>query len=313
MAAPFTPFDIGRVVKKYDVLSMNRSGTTPSHRLAPPSYFSVVRNTYPTAVLAETFGTKTLDFIQSTFEYSSNDVLVAESICSDDIDAPVFNLNIGQFPDSMTQALNPFLAGGIGGFPHTGVTGLAAWISHVPATGALFLYSAPHIGITIDGSVGFVRRRGQNGRLSGTCGAVNAAIGSVVDQGWTPSLSAVTPLAGAFGPISVYYDYQQFTLTNILYNNKNTLIATPASDRMRVATEMIRVASKEWINNNLSTSYTAVTASVGTPDVYFATGTFINTDDGYDAYMQVSSFEKYNPITRDWTDYTSSYLAAITP
>ena len=276
------------------------------------NYLSNIRNTYPTAVLAETFGTKTLNFINSTFGYAPSNVLVAESICSDDIDAPAFGSNIGQFPNSLTKALNPFLAGGLAGYPHTGITGLAAWISHVPASGALFLYSAPHIGVSTDGTVGAVKRRGQGGVLSSTCGAVNAAIATVLG-GWTPSLSAVTPLSAAFGKAPVYYDYQQNTLTGILYNNLAALTAAPASQQMAVGTEAIRVASRNWIKNNLATSYAAVSGGgVGTPDVYLATGTFINTDDGYNAFMQVNTFEKFSYST-GWTDQTTAYLATITP
>jgi hypothetical protein len=270
-------------------------------------YLSTVRSTYPTAQLSEAFGSESLSFIQSKFSVSPSNLLVAESICSDDVDAPVFKSNIGQFPDSMTAALTPFLAGGIGGYPHTGVTGLAAWISHVTTPGSLFLFSAPHIGVTYEGLVGSIKRRGQGGRISSTCGAVNAAIASVVG-GWTPALSAASPI---FSPTSVYYDYQQNTLTNILYNNRVSVLAADPVNRMQVATEIIRVASKDWINTNLPTSYAAVSGgSVGTPDVYVATGTFINTDDGYKSFMQVNSFQKYS-YTNGWQDYSSDYLTYL--
>ena len=294
-----------RALNEHSQSSLSTDGGAPPEQ---QTYLSVVRNTYPAALLSETFGSKTLNFIQSTFGYNPSDVLVAESICSDDINAPVFSGNLGQFPDSMTLALNPFMAGGIGGYPHTGVTGLAAWISHVTTGGALFLFSAPHIGVSTDGTIGSVKRRGQNGRLNTSCGAVRAAIDTVLG-GWTPSLSGASPI---FTSASVYNDYQQNTLTSILYNNRATLSATPVDNQMIVATEMIRVASYNWINANLSTAYAAVSGGVGTPDVYFATGTMINVDDGYSGLMQVDTFQKFSANT-GWTDYTNNYLAAITP
>ena len=41
MAAPLTPFDGKRIVKKYDILSLNRSGTIPSHRAIPIAPYQI--------------------------------------------------------------------------------------------------------------------------------------------------------------------------------------------------------------------------------------------------------------------------------
>jgi hypothetical protein len=263
------------------------------------SYPSTIQQTYPNALLSETFGSKTINFIQSEFGYTPDNIVVAESICSDDVDAPKFIGNIGQFPVSMSSYLGAFMGGGLAGYPHTGITGLVAWLTHTTTalSGALFLYAAPHIGITFDGDVGFMKRRGQGGLLSSTCGAVDLAISTVVAS------NAIDPNTSfAF---SVKDDYQQFTLTNILWNNRSTLLATAPADRMRVATEIIRSAIQSWVETNLPAAY-AIAASVGfAPDVYFCSGTFINTDDGYDAYVDVSSFAKYN--SSGWVDYTTAF------
>jgi len=270
------------------------------------TYPITIRNVYPNAILAETFGARSMNFIQSQFGYTPNNIVLAESICSDDVDAPIFSGNIGQFPNSMTSYLGPFMAGGLAGYPHTGVVGLVAWISHATTAtnGALFLYSAPHIGITFDGVVGSMKRRGQNGALSTTCGAVGAAISSVIDpNAVAPTVSNYSLLNGS----NAINDYQQFTLTSILWNNRNVLLATAASDRMRVATEMIRAASFDWIKTNLPTAYALAGSTV---DVFVCTGTFINADDGYDAYIDTNTFAKYNG-TSGWLDYSATFTNSL--
>jgi hypothetical protein len=264
-------------------------------------YTFTVKKTYPNVVLAETFGTKSINFINSQFGYSASNIVIAESICSDDVNAPIFTGNIGQFPTSATSYLGPFMAGGLAGYPHTGVVGLAAWMSHATTAtnGALFLYSAPHIGITSDGDVGFMRRRGQGNALSSTCGAVAAAIATVTASGAVqPTTNNYSLLPGS----NALNDYQQFTLTSILWDNKATILAANASDRMRIATEIIRSASQTWVTNNIQAAYTMVGS---TADVFFCTGTFINVDDGNDAYIDTSTFAKYN--NSGWTDYTAAF------
>ena len=54
-----------------------------------------------------------------------------------------------------------------------------------------------------------------------------------------------------------------------------------------------------------------VGANVGTNvDVFYCTGTFINSDDGFNAYVNVTAFKKYNSVG-GWVDLTTEFLAGL--
>ena len=278
------------------------------------AYTTTVRQTYPSAVLAETVGDRCATVIQSLYGYAPGDVVTAACICSDDKNAPIFpNNTFGQYPTSLQQFAGPFFAGGIGGYPFPGIVGLFAWMSHVTTPGALFIYVHPHIGITQSGQVGFMKRRGQQGNLSQTCGAVNAAQARIVG-----TLSATPPtFPSAEFTIN---DFQQFTLVNALYSNKTTRDALTAAapvqggtygQRMKIATDAILVAALSAVETNLPISYGAFFQGENTVDVFVHAGTFINVDDGYSAYIDTIAFKKYNPVTQTFTTLTSAFTAAF--
>ena len=278
------------------------------------AYTNKVRLTYPNAILAETVGDRCATFIQSVCGYAPGDVVTAACICSDDKNAPIFpNNTFGQYPTSLQQFSGPFFAGGIGGYPFPGIVGLFAWMSHVTTPGALFIYVHPHIGITQSGQVGFMKRRGQQGNLSQTCGAVNAAQGRIVG-----TLSATPPtFPSAEFTIN---DFQQFTLVNALYSNKTTRDALTAAapvqggtygQRMKIATDAILVAALSAVETILPISYGAFFQGENTVDVFVHAGTFINVDDGYSAYIDTIAFKKYNPVTQTFTTLTSAFTAAF--
>ena len=61
------------------------------------TYTSIVTaaSAYPNAILVEDFGNYCKTFIQSLCGYSANNVLLADSICSDDVNAPAYyNLSL---------------------------------------------------------------------------------------------------------------------------------------------------------------------------------------------------------------------------
>ena len=257
--------------------------TTASVTPDQAAYTSTVRQTYPNAVLAETFGTRCATFIESLCGYPPGDVITAACICSDDKNASIFPDNtFGQYPTSLQQFSGPFFAGGIGGYPFPGIVGLFAWMSHVTETGALFIYVHPHIGITKSGQVGYMKRRGQAGNLSQTCGAVNAAQGRIVGTLSAVALTAASPtLGGTYG------------------------------QRMKIATDAIRDAAGSVIETILPISYNAFFQGENTVDVFVHVGTFVNVDDGYGAYVDTTSFKKYNAVTQTFTTLTSAFTATF--
>jgi hypothetical protein len=208
----------------------------------PSDYNATVEITYPTAVSAQRFGEYAKEFIK-TKGYNPENIVLSNSICSDDVDGPVYSdiSNIGQTPASQNQFLGAFMSGGLAGYPHTGILGIQAWGSHVTTTtnGGLFMINMPHIGISRAGDVGRIWRRGKSEAQSltdNTCGAVATAVAWVAANG-------SAPVAASFPN-----DYQNYTLCSILFPFKAALAAlTTYGEKMVFATEKIRLASDAFL------------------------------------------------------------------
>jgi len=263
----------------------------------PLSYTLTVRLTYPTAVAAQQFGLYTKKFLKN-LGYRANDMVTSISACADDLNGPSFVDvdNIGQGPTSVNEFLGPFYSGGLAGYPHTGLTGLAAFASHATDTGALFVINMPHIGISQSGVVGQSLRRGQT-TLNTSCGAVQAAINWVA--------------ANVGLPVQTNFpdDYQQFFLTNTLASVTNRALLAAAitnPEKMIVATEIIRVAGETLLLG--ATGIQAISGN--TKDVFFCSGTFINVDDNFTAYVNINTFKKWT-VAGGWTDLTTTFKAGL--
>lgn len=268
----------------------------------PSDYNATVEVTYPTAVSAQRFGQYAKEFIQSK-GYAPDNIVLSDSICSDDVDGPIYSdiSNIGQTPASQNQFLGAFMSGGLAGYPHTGILGIQAWGSHVTTTtaGGLFMINMPHIGISRAGDVGRIWRRGKSEAQSltdNTCGAVATAVAWV-------AANAIAPVAANFPN-----DYQNYTLCSILFPFKTPLgLLTTYGEKMVLATEKIRLASDTFLTGVSGITGTNVGAGI---DTFYCTGTFINTDDGFNAYVNVTAFKKYNSVG-GWVNLTTEFLAGL--
>jgi hypothetical protein len=109
--------------------------------------------------------------------------------------------------------IGPFKMGGLNGFPFTGLTGMGAFASHVPVEGGVFIYHAPHVGVTADGSYGSILRSGQQ-TPSGCCGACRAALAK---------LQAGSIVAGPPDD----FDYQQGTIEQLFLANRERILGAP--------------------------------------------------------------------------------------
>ena len=68
--------------------------------------------------------------------------------------------------------------GGLGGIPFIGKVGFGAYSAHIPKGGSLFIFFAPHVGVTPDGEIGRYAREGQE-HHDVACGAAIGALGKL--------------------------------------------------------------------------------------------------------------------------------------
>lgn len=116
---------------------------------------AIVRRHYPHAVTTSASVEALFELLEDRFDLEPHQIMLADSICSDDV-------NTIEYPARAYEMLGPFKMGGLNGFPFTGLTGMAAFAGHVPDDGAVFIFYAPHIGISKQGVVGELLRVGQS-------------------------------------------------------------------------------------------------------------------------------------------------------
>jgi hypothetical protein len=293
--------------------------TVPTPLIGQTAYTETVRNVtvdggakpFSGAVLSEVWGTYTTQYITDE-GIPSTDIILAEGICSDDVDAAYLPGNIGGWPTSINSFLGPFMSGGLAGYPFVGSVGFGAFASHVATTldGTLFVTSMPHIGVTEDGRSGRMLRRGKADSISdNTCGAVAGAIDQVVNQLSEAPNQANAPFDNE--------NYSFWKLTDILWPHKNVLSGfTGTSEevynkQMIYATETIRDSAYDYIIANLPAATTANTQN----DVYFLSGIFINSDVStgttqFESYVVVDKVMKYE-FGVGWSAITSNYMSGL--
>ncbi|MBC7842862.1 MAG: hypothetical protein H7099_11140 [Gemmatimonadaceae bacterium] len=186
---------------------------------------SIVRAHYPNARSTTETVNRTLAYLSRTCGLSPEDVLLADSICSDDV-------NSIEYPDSARAMLGPFKLGGLDGFPHAGLTGMGAFAGHVPDSGAVLIYHAPHIGVSRDGALGVILRKGQH-KTSGCCGAARAALAKLQ----AGAIAATAPSE---------FDYQQGTIEQIFLRESQRILSSQSP--LKEATEVMYEAIAERID-----------------------------------------------------------------
>jgi len=177
---------------------------------------AIIQQHYPNANTTIDSVNHFIDFIESQLDLEPSKVMLADSICSDDV-------NSIQYPTRTQEFLGPFKMGGLDGYPFTGLTGMGAFASHVPDEGAVAIYYGPHIGITQNGTIGEIHRHGQT-KNSGCCGAAKGALNKLTNNLITAG--NITDL-----------DYQMNTIEQILFNEKERILS--AAIPLKEATEVI--------------------------------------------------------------------------
>lgn len=113
--------------------------------------------------------------------------LVATSLCCDEVNRPL--------EKALAKAYDePFVMGGLAGFPFGGITSFGAMAHHIPDGGSCLVVYGPHVGIDSVGAVGTVNRRGR-AKGGACCGSAAAALGQLKKGTMVPKGDGSAPPA----------------------------------------------------------------------------------------------------------------------
>jgi hypothetical protein len=253
----------------------------------PQSYLHIVQNYYPKANYSELLGRELINYLKK-LGYDPEVVMTANSICSDDISAM-------QFPHSVKHLLGPFNLGGLDGFPFTGITGVKAFAHHMPENGALLIFYAPHIGISIhdhpEGMPGKVMRKGQD-HNSDCCGAAKEAINRIDKMmNHNPEITEL--------------DYQEDTIERIFFEHKEQILEAkyPIMEATEVMYHAIRKRVDLLIEKTIAEFKGKLLVLVG--------GIFINVDYGAKSCAEYKNLEEVDLGTKIRKDHINDFMAFL--
>ncbi|MBV6644056.1 MAG: hypothetical protein KI790_01325 [Cyclobacteriaceae bacterium] len=222
----------------------------------------VVKEFFPNAKDAKDTSIHYLGKMQIEHKLDISKVLMATSVCSDDINVPsttFFNVLFG-----------PFIMGGLGGLPFAGQTGMTAFAHHIPDEGSAFIFYGPHIGITLDGDLGKMYRPRQE-HTGNSCGALMLALDRLKDSSYAPILSDD--------------DYQQMKLEESLISYREQILESENPEKA------ITEATYEVIHQKIHNHLKSCRNEFHVDKVALLGGIIINTDYGLDDYFDARNFE----------------------
>ncbi len=223
----------------------------------------IVRKYFPNALDAKDTSVKYLGKLQIEHQFDVSKMLMATSVCSDDINIPsttFFNVLFG-----------PFIMGGLGGLPFAGETGMTAFAHHIPDEGSAFIFYGPHIGITLDGELGKMYRPRQEA-TGNSCGALMLALQRFTED-------------ARYKPVMREDDYQQMKLEESLLPYREEILAdeNPQKRITELTFEVINKKIHQYIDKTRKEFHVDRIALLG--------GIIINTDYGLDDYFDPRNFE----------------------
>ncbi|QTN39792.1 hypothetical protein HZ996_11770 [Cryomorphaceae bacterium] len=222
----------------------------------------LVKEVFPNARDAKDTSIHYLGKMQIEHELDVSKVLMATSVCSDDINVPsttFFNVLFG-----------PFVMGGLGGLPFVGQTGMTAFAHHIPDEGSAFIFYGPHIGITLEGELGKMYRPRME-ETGNSCGALMLALSRFQDSDYTPVISE--------------HDYQQMKLEESLIPYRDEIVSS--DNQAKAITEATYKIIDQKIHEHLATCKDQFHVD----KVTLLGGIIINTDYGLDDYFDARNFE----------------------
>jgi hypothetical protein len=224
-----------------------------------------VKKHFPNALDAKDTSIRYLGTLQNEYNIDVSKMLMATSLCSDDINIPsttFFNVLFG-----------PFIMGGLGGIPFAGQTGMTAFAHHIPDEGSAFIFYGPHIGITLDGELGKMYRPRQD-HPGNSCGALMLALSRFQDPSYRPKMNED--------------DYQQMKLEESLIDRREEILA--ADNKAKKITE----ATYDVIDKKIHQYLRDTKDEFPVDKVALLGGIIINTNFGLDDYFDAKNFEVIN-------------------
>ncbi|MEM1336503.1 MAG: hypothetical protein AAF717_18055 [Bacteroidota bacterium] len=225
-------------------------------------FSEIVKSYFPSAMDAKDTSIHYLGKMQLEHDIDISKVLMATSVCSDDINVPsttFFNVLFG-----------PFIMGGLGGLPFAGQTGMTAFAHHIPDEGSAFIFYGPHIGITLDGDLGKMYRPRQE-QTGNSCGALMLALSRFQNADYKPVINDD--------------DYQQMKLEESLLPYREQILS--GENQEKAITE----ATYEVIDKKIHEHLRSCKDEFPVDKVTLLGGIIINTDYGLDDYFVAKNFE----------------------
>lgn len=222
----------------------------------------IVKDHFPQAMDAKDTSIHYLGKMQLEHKIDISKVLMATSVCSDDINVPsttFFNVLFG-----------PFIMGGLGGLPFAGQTGMTAFAHHIPDGGSAFIFYGPHIGATLEGDLGKMYRPRQE-ETGQSCGALMLALKRFGDSSYRPVINDD--------------DYQQMKLEESLIPYRDEILG---SDNPQKA---ITEAAYKIIDKKVHEHLVSCKDEFPVDRVTLLGGIIINTDYGLDDYFAARNFQ----------------------
>ena len=222
----------------------------------------IVKSEYPKAKDAKDTSIHYLGKMQQEYNIDISKVLMATSLCSDDINIPsttFFNVLFG-----------PFIMGGLGGIPFVGQTGMTAFAHHIPDEGSAFIFYGPHIGITLEGELGKMYRPRMEEKGS-SCGALMLALNRLENEKYMPVLNED--------------DYQQMKLEESLLPYREDILKSNKPQKA------ITDATYKIIDKKIHEHLKTCKDEFPVDKVTLLGGVIINTGHGIDDYFDARNFE----------------------
>ena len=177
----------------------------------------IVKKTFPGAISNDELLTKVVGILESK-GYTGKNTLLTTSLCCDELARTLED-------DFYNVYGKNFNLGGLAGFPFGGTTAFGAMAAHIPDNGNTLVVFGPHVGITQDGLVGKVERKGIK-LVDTCCGSAIAASNYLqgISDGNTPVNTRIKNFA----------DFQQNAVKELilphgerLMNAKNRMVELP--------------------------------------------------------------------------------------